>query len=156
MHLERCIPDVWYWWWLLILLDFVGILYFLVVYWLQSKGGWSYSWLIGCSTNSIILRMLVRKGEISLSFTTDMEFPNGMKLSFSSGNVVSVYLLTDRNYVSKSAVILEFLCYLRRGWNFRVSGIVHFRKVVNNRYWWGPRKTNAPQRWHQVPLADVG
>ena len=60
--------------------------------------------------------MLVRKGEISLSFTTDMEFPNGMKLSFSSGNVVSVYLLTDRNYVSKSAVILEFLCLLLTAW----------------------------------------
>ena len=72
--------------------------------------------MIGCSTNSIILRMLVRKGEISLSFTTDMEFPNGMKLSFSSGNVVSVYLLTDRNYVSKSAVILEFLCLLLTAW----------------------------------------
>ena len=65
--------------------------------------------MIGCSTNSIILRMLVRKGEISLSFTTGMEFPNGMKLSFFFGKVVSVCLLTDRNYVSKSAVILEFL-----------------------------------------------
>ena len=48
--------------------------------------------MIGCSTNSIILRMLVRKGEISLSFTTGMEFPNGMKLSFCSGKVVSVYV----------------------------------------------------------------
>ena len=51
-----------------------------------------------------------------------------------SGRVVSAYLLTDRNYVSKSAVILEFICYLRRGWNFRVCGIVHSRKVVNNVY----------------------
>ena len=62
--------------------------------------------------------------------------PNDVKLYFFfSGKVVSVYLLTDRNYVSKSAVILEFICYLRRGgWNFRVSGILHSRKVVNNRY----------------------
>ena len=28
MHLERCIPDVWYWRWLLILVDFAGILFF--------------------------------------------------------------------------------------------------------------------------------
>ena len=46
--------------------------------------------------------MPVRKGEISFSFTTGMEFPNGMKLSFFSGKVVNVYLLTDRNYVFKS------------------------------------------------------
>ena len=74
--------------------------------------------MIGCSTNSIILRMLVRRGEISLSFTTGMEFPNGMKLSFFSMNVVSVYsyLLTDRNYVSKSAVIMEFLYLLLTAW----------------------------------------
>ena len=40
---------------------------------------------------------------------------------FRSGKVVSVYLLTDRKYVSKSAVRSEFLiCYIRRGWNFRV------------------------------------
>ena len=47
--------------------------------------------------------MLVRKGEISLSFTTGMEFPNGVKLSFFSRKVASVYsyLLTDRNYISK-------------------------------------------------------
>ena len=31
VHLQRCIPDVWYWWWLLILLDFADILYFLAV-----------------------------------------------------------------------------------------------------------------------------
>ena len=76
-------------------------------------------------------------GELSFSFTTGIEFPNGVKLYFFSGKVVSVYscLLTDRNYVSKSAVIMEFICYVRRGWNFRVvSGIVHSRKVVNNRY----------------------
>ena len=60
--------------------------------------------------------MLVRKGEISSSFTTGMEFPNGMKLSFFSGKVVSVYLLTYRNYVSKSAVILEFLYLLLTAW----------------------------------------
>ena len=42
------------------LLNFAVTLYFLTVYWLQSKGGWAFSWLIGCSTNSIILRMLVR------------------------------------------------------------------------------------------------
>ena len=56
--------------------------------------------------------MLVRKEGRSLSFTTGMEFPNCMKLSFFSGNVVSVYLLTDRSYVSKSAGILEFLYLL--------------------------------------------
>ena len=40
---------------------------------------------------------------------------------FRSGKVVGVCLLIDRNYVSKSAVRLEFLiCYFRRGWNFRV------------------------------------
>ena len=33
-----------------------------------------------------------------------------------SGKVVSVYLLTDRNYVSKSAVILEFLYLLLTAW----------------------------------------
>ena len=62
--------------------------------------------------------MLVRKGEISLSFTTGMEFPNGMKLSFFSRKVMSVYsyLLTDRNHVSKSAVILEFLYLLLTAW----------------------------------------
>ena len=32
------------------------------------------------------------------------------------GKVVSVYLLTDRNYVSKSSVILEFLCLLLAAW----------------------------------------
>ena len=53
------------------------------------------------------------------SFTTAMEFQNGMKLSSVPGKVVSVYLLTDRNYVSTSAVILEFLiCCFRRRWNF--------------------------------------
>ena len=31
VHLERCLPDVWYWWWLLILLDFADVLYFLAV-----------------------------------------------------------------------------------------------------------------------------
>ena len=30
--------------------------------------------------------------------------------------VVSVYLLTDRNYVSKSAVIFEFFYYLLTAW----------------------------------------
>ena len=33
-----------------------------------------------------------------------------------SWKVVSVYLLTDRNYVSKSAVILEFLYLLLTAW----------------------------------------
>ena len=98
------------------LLNFAVTLYFLTVYWLQSKGGWAFSWLIGCSTNSIILRMLVRKGEKSLSFTPGMEFPIGMKLSFFPGKVVSVYLLTDRNYVSKSAVIMKFLYLLLTAW----------------------------------------
>ena len=62
--------------------------------------------------------MLVRKGEISLSFTTGMEFPNGVKLSFFSRKVASVYsyLLTDRNHVSKSAVIMEFLHLLITAW----------------------------------------
>ena len=32
------------------------------------------------------------QGKISLSFTTGMEFPNGMKLSFCSGKDVSVYV----------------------------------------------------------------
>ena len=76
--------------------------------------------------------MLVRKEGRSLSYTTGMEFPNCTKLPFFSGNVVSVYLLTDRNYVSKSGGILEFLYLLLTAWvNFRVSGIVHSR---NNRY----------------------
>ena len=35
---------------------------------------------------------------------------------FFSGKVVSVYLLTDRNYVSKLAVILEFLYLLPTAW----------------------------------------
>ena len=42
------------------------------------------------------------EGERSFSFTAGMEFPIGMKLSFFFGKVVSVYLLTDRNYVFKS------------------------------------------------------
>ena len=51
------------------------------------------------------------------------------------GKVVSVYLLTDRNYVSKSAAILEFLYLLLTAWvEFRLSGIVHSTKVVNSRY----------------------
>ena len=33
-----------------------------------------------------------------------------------SGKVVSVYLLTGRNFVSKSAVILEFLYFLHTAW----------------------------------------
>ena len=33
-----------------------------------------------------------------------------------SGKAVNVYLLTDRNYVSKSAVILEFLYLLLLTW----------------------------------------
>ena len=49
------------------------------------------------------------------------------------GKVVSVYLLIDRYYVSNS-VFLEFLYYLRRECHFRVCGIVHSRKVVNNIY----------------------
>ena len=68
------------------------------------------------------------------SVTTGMEFQNGNEVIFCPGKVVSVDLLTDRNYVSKSAVIKGLICYLRCGWNFRVSGIVHSRKVVNNRY----------------------
>ena len=58
--------------------------FFLAVYWLWSIGGWAYSWLISCSTNSIIL-LLVRKGEKELSSTTGMEYPNGMRSSFFSG-----------------------------------------------------------------------
>ena len=71
-----------------------------------NEGEHVHDWLF--DQQNIILRMLVRKGR-SLSFTTGMEFTNGMKSSFFSGKVVSVYsyLLTDRNYVSKSAVILE-------------------------------------------------
>ena len=42
--------------------------------------------------------------------------PIGMKLSFFPGKVVSVYLLTDRNYVSKSAVIMKFLYLLLTAW----------------------------------------
>ena len=60
--------------------------------------------------------MLVRKRERCLSSTTGMEFPNDMKSSFFPGKVVSVYLLTDRNYLSKSAVILEFLSLLLTAW----------------------------------------
>ena len=60
--------------------------------------------------------MLVRKEGRYLSFTTGMEFPNCTKLSFFSGNVVSVYLLTDCNFVSKSAGILEFLYLLLTAW----------------------------------------
>ena len=44
-------------------------------------------------------------------------------------------MLTDRNYVSKSAVILEFLYLLLTAWvEFSSEGIVHSRIVVNNRY----------------------
>ena len=46
------------------------------------------------------------------------------------GKVVSVDLLTDRNYVSKSAVIIVFSLFVTYG----VSGIVYSRKVVYNRY----------------------
>ena len=56
------------------------------------------------------------EGERSFSFTAGMEFPIGMKLSFFFGKVVSVYLLTDRNYVSKSAVILKLLYLLLTAW----------------------------------------
>ena len=50
-------------------------------------------------------------GEVSLSFTTGMDFSNCMELSSFSGKVVSVYIymLTDRNYVSKSTVVSDFL-----------------------------------------------
>ena len=41
--------------------------------------------MIDCSTNSIILRMLVRKGEKRSSFTTRMEYPDGMTLLFFQG-----------------------------------------------------------------------
>ena len=102
------------------LLNFAVTLYFLTVYWLQSKGGWAYSSLIGCATNSIILRMLVRKGDRSLSFTTGpgMEFPNDTKLSFFPGKswVYICWLIVITWYVSKSAVILEFLYLLLTAW----------------------------------------
>ena len=42
-----------------------------------------------------------------------------------SGKIVSVYLLTDRNFVSKSAVMLEFLLFVTYG----VGGI--FEWVVS-------------------------
>ena len=41
-------------------------------------------------------------GERSFSFTTGMQLPNGIKLSFFGGKVVNVYRSTDRNYVFKS------------------------------------------------------
>ena len=92
------------------------------------------------------------------SLTTGMKFHNGNEVMICPGKVVSVDLLTDRKCVSKSAVILEFPYLLLTAWvDFLVSGIVRSRKVVNNIYiLMRARKTNAPQRWHQVLLADVG
>lgn len=43
MHLKRCIADLWHWWWLPISLDFAGFFNYLVVDWLESKGGLAYS-----------------------------------------------------------------------------------------------------------------
>ena len=45
-----------------------------------------------------------------------MEFPNGMKLYFFPGKAVSVNLLTDRNCVSTSALIMESLYLLLTAW----------------------------------------
>ena len=55
---------------------------------------------------------------------------------FFSWKVVSVYMLTDRNYVSKSAVILEFLYLLcNTAWvEFSSEWYRSFQKVVNNIY----------------------
>ena len=39
VHLERCIPDVWYWWWPLILLDFADILFFWLLIGYEVKEG---------------------------------------------------------------------------------------------------------------------
>ena len=50
------------------------------------------------------------------SVTTGMEFQNGNEVIFCPGKVVSVDLLTDRNYVSKSAVFLDFLYLLLTAW----------------------------------------
>ena len=43
-----------------------------------------------------------------------------------SGKVVSVYLLTDRKHVcpSQQQYWSFFICYLRRGWNFRVVSFI--------------------------------
>ena len=71
---------------------------------------------------------------------------------------MSIYLLTDRNYVSKSAVRLEFLvCYFRRGWNFRVVW-VSFVPGTSRVIYIGkePCKPNARRRGHLVFLAEVG
>ena len=52
------------------------------------------------------------------SLTTGMKFHNGNEVNVCPGKVVSVYkyVLTDRNYVSNSAVILEFLYLLLPAW----------------------------------------
>ena len=50
------------------------------------------------------------------SVTTGMEFQNGNEVIFCPGKVVSVDLLTDRNYVSKSALLMELLYLLLTVW----------------------------------------
>ena len=45
-----------------------------------------------------------------------MKFHNGNEVIICPRKVVSVDLLTDRNYVSKSAVIVEFLNLLLTAW----------------------------------------
>ena len=50
------------------------------------------------------------------SLTTGMKFHNGNEVNVCPGKVVSVDLLTDRNYVSKSAVFLDFLYLLLTAW----------------------------------------
>ena len=73
---------------------------------------------------------------------------------------MSVYLLTDRNYLSKSAVRLDFLiCYLvlpawmefRVVWVSFVPGTSRAMNIGKE-----PRKPNALRRGHLVFLAEVG
>ena len=54
-----------------------------------------------------------------------------------SGNVVSVYLLTDRNYVDQhsSNIRVPYRYLLLSAWVEFSSGIARSRKVVSNRHW---------------------
>ena len=114
-HLEWCIPDVVV---LVVATDFIGLCGFLLFFgcWLQSKRGWAYSRLIGCSTNSIILRMLVRKEEVC-HIRRRWNFRMVWNYHFfrESRECISVDWSWWRNHVSSNNGVSLFLTYVVGG-----------------------------------------
>ena len=79
-------------------------IFFLAVYWLHSKGGWAYDWLVVLPTVSFCECLFAREKEVCHLGRHGIS--EWYEIIIFSVKVVSVYPLTDRNCVSKSAVIL--------------------------------------------------